>query len=492
MTPSPSILTSRPDVKVEEDDLSDMVNISPPSPSTALMPDTHSQSSPDSTSTSTSISTSDHSSRNATNTSAEYQSSPAASIPTSDSTDSNTDTSIHIDPEAMSTPTPTPANKRGSITVSNFPAPLIKPTSRPSTSTSDAGSSHPRQNGLANATEESGKHQLPKTGVNVKADGEVLKEVQSVVEDTVRRVRQQSDKFQSAAQPYADKTRSFAERRPVLFTFLVLWATFSIIPILFFLTFALISTAIIASTAIFFLALTIIGTILLAASILLCTLCGGLLVLFPVLCVTTFMAFGALSTLLGIFLAHRLYLHISLAAAEDKAGFSIATLARGIFSWIDETVERIPLPFEYSFPRLSTNNQTYADRKVSSQQYGPHQVPRPAERYNEKDIADFSNVGGLDEKWFSVIKEEGGFVKGDGGAPRLHTNAISDGRIKVEDIESLNLKNRHGNATANGHGHENGEDGFGGSVLSEKEGWRYESKPTPRLDIWPPAPKVKV
>ncbi|WVQ99490.1 hypothetical protein IAU59_006625 [Kwoniella sp. CBS 9459] len=458
-------------VKMEdEDDLADMVNISPPSTTTTLVPDNNNSQSPTSSGDISNVHAANAASASASSDSQSSAASYSDPSFSSDDLDSvSADTSVHA--EAMSTP----ATKRD-------------------------GSNCPPSNGHTGATilgngpsSENAKHGGTRTAANVKGDGEVLRDVQSVVEDTVKRVRQQSDKFQSAAQPYADKTRSFAEQRPVLFTFLVIWATFSAIPILFFLTFGLITTAVIASTAIFFLALTAIGTVLLAATVLICTLCGGLLVLFPVLCISTFLAFGALSTLVGIFLAHRLYLHVSLTAAEDKAGFSLATLMRGTVSWIDETIERIPLPFEYTFPRLSSA-ASYADRKDFSQQYGPD--PLVPASYNEKypDITftQLGQAGGLDEKWPGAITDRAAYQKNDLSTARPHTNATSDGRLaldedEIEKMNGLGAKNVTGNAYA--HPEEDNE--FVGSILSEKEGLRYESKPTPRLDSWPPAPNVK-
>ncbi|OCF32928.1 hypothetical protein I316_05265 [Kwoniella heveanensis BCC8398] len=502
---------THPTVKEEgDDDLSDMVNISPPTKSAVLArpdgltsPETtpNTKNNADSIFGSRSIPTSDSHSEGDTS-----KSDPSLSSDTLESTNTGllSETSTYHEPEVMTTP----VSKREGV------APSTQlPDSALNAAIGEDGDPdsklHLEHNRIGAMSADGGKQQVPKSNVNIKRDAEVLKDVQSVVEDTVRRVRQQSDKFQSAAQPYADKTRSFAERRPVLFTFLVLWASFSSIPVFFFLTFALISTAIIASTAIFFLALTIIGTVLFTASVLLCTLCVGLLVLFPVLCISTFIAFSALSTFVGIFLAHRLYLHIKLAKAEDEAGlFSIATLFRGVVSWIDETIERIPLPFQYSFPRLSTYTADHISRAdFPSVRYGPGPTAESAGPLNEKSELHFDGNGtgtALDEKWFDLAKYTGDHEKGNITlATRLHTNALSDGRLTVEEIENLNrIVNGHGNEAVktkikNGTGQRHALEEKellsvgGGSVLSEKEGLRYESKPTPRLDIWPPAPKIK-
>ncbi|WVQ67271.1 uncharacterized protein L199_005466 [Kwoniella botswanensis] len=168
-----------------------------------------------------------------------------------------------------------------------------------------------------------------------------------VVEDTVRRVRQQSDKLQSIAQPYADKTRYFAESKPVLFTFIALWIGFSAIPILIFLGFALASTVFILSAALIFSAVVILGAILMAATTLIGTILFGATILTPILFLTTFLSSCTLFTLLCLFLVHRLYLHIQLSTSESSEGYSMSAIGSGIKSWMDETIQRIilSLPF---------------------------------------------------------------------------------------------------------------------------------------------------
>ncbi|WRT66563.1 uncharacterized protein IL334_003522 [Kwoniella shivajii] len=173
----------------------------------------------------------------------------------------------------------------------------------------------------------------------VKPDGEILKDVSGVVEDTVRKVRQQSDKLQVAAQPYADKTRCFAETRPVLFTFIAIWAGFSMIPLLVFLGFALATTVFIVSTAVFFSGLVIIGTVLTGVAAFIGTLLFGAAILTPILFITTLLALGTLTTLLGLFLVHRLYLHVSISSSEE--GWTTSALSVGIKSWAEETFQRV-------------------------------------------------------------------------------------------------------------------------------------------------------
>ncbi|WWC69984.1 uncharacterized protein I206_103928 [Kwoniella pini CBS 10737] len=164
-------------------------------------------------------------------------------------------------------------------------------------------------------------------------------DMNGVFDDTVKKVKIQSDKLQTAAQPYADKTRNFAESRPVLFTFIALWAAFSAIPIFIFLGFALITTLVIMSTAIFFSALIIIGAVLMGGGALIGTLLFGVALLVPIIFITTFLAVGSLTTLLGLFLVHRLYLNIANAAVQE--GWTANAIISGIKAWIEETSIRI-------------------------------------------------------------------------------------------------------------------------------------------------------
>ncbi|WVW84124.1 hypothetical protein I302_106153 [Kwoniella bestiolae CBS 10118] len=168
-----------------------------------------------------------------------------------------------------------------------------------------------------------------------------------VVEDTVRRVRQQSDKLQSIAQPYADKTRFFAESKPVLFTFIALWVGFSAIPILIFLGFALAATVFILSTALVFSAVIVLGAVLMAAATIIGTILFGATILTPILFLTTLFATGTLLTLLGLFLIHRLYLHIQLSTSQSPEGYSLQAIGEGLKSWAEETIQRFlsSLPF---------------------------------------------------------------------------------------------------------------------------------------------------
>ncbi|WWD17115.1 hypothetical protein CI109_101552 [Kwoniella shandongensis] len=179
-------------------------------------------------------------------------------------------------------------------------------------------------------------------GRKVRSDQEVVQDAQSAVEDTVRRVREQSDKFQLAARPYADKIRSFAEDRPVLFTFIALWTIISAIPVSFFLGFTILATLTIASVAAFFVAASVIGIILFAIASLAGTILLALTFLLPVLFITTVLTLVALSTLLSLFLAHRLYLHLSVSTSK-AAEVNVQTLSTGVQAFVEETLERISI-----------------------------------------------------------------------------------------------------------------------------------------------------
>ncbi|WWC89160.1 uncharacterized protein L201_004078 [Kwoniella dendrophila CBS 6074] len=296
----------------------------------------------------------------------------------------------------------------------------------------------------------------------VKSDSQVLKDVHGVVEDTVRRVRQQSDKLQSAAQPYADRTRTFAETNPVLFTFIALWVVFSSIPILMFLGFALASTVFIVSTAIFFSALILIGAILTGAAALIGTIIFGAALLAPVLFVTTILAFGTLTTLLGLFLVHRLYLHISISSSRE--GLTTTTIGLGIKSWFEETFKRV-LSSVPSFKRTKQSNQ---------------------------DINQFSSHGGQSMKWEPVerVKTESNDV-----LKTPQNNNIQQEKFRSSHLYNERVKGNEDNISetstsswTNSTGSEDHETdcskhgrGHGHSVLSEKIGKGYIVN-IPKLD----------
>ena len=66
-----------------------------------------------------------------------------------------------------------------------------------------------------------------------------------------------------------------------------------------------------------------------------------------------------LSCLLGLFLVHRLYLHI--VVAQKRAGdrrVDYDSLSKGVKTWLEETVERVPQPpFDYSSLSLGVKQE---------------------------------------------------------------------------------------------------------------------------------------
>ncbi|WWD03364.1 hypothetical protein V865_001416 [Kwoniella europaea PYCC6329] len=215
-----------------------------------------------------------------------------------------------------------------------------------------------------------------------------------VVEDTVRRVRQQSDKLQSIAQPYADKTRYFAESKPVLFTFIALWIGFSAIPILIFLGFALAATVFILSTALIFSAVVILGAILMAAATLIGTILFGATILTPILFLTTFLSSCTLFTLLCLFLIHRLYLHIQLSTAESSEGYSLSALGSGIKSWMDETIQRIILSLPFTRSHSESDESLWLERNSKLGKVNVGRKWSPVELANHQPISKHSDTQG--------------------------------------------------------------------------------------------------
>lgn len=69
----------------------------------------------------------------------------------------------------------------------------------------------------------------------------------------------------------------------------------------------------------------------------------------PVLVFTSVLASSAVGVLLGLFLAHRLFLHIRAATTEQS--LSIASASEGVRSWVEETTARVGLDAgEYRAP----------------------------------------------------------------------------------------------------------------------------------------------
>ncbi|WWC94595.1 hypothetical protein V866_001442 [Kwoniella sp. B9012] len=215
-----------------------------------------------------------------------------------------------------------------------------------------------------------------------------------VVEDTVRRVRKQSDKLQSIAQPYADKTRYFAESKPVLFTFIALWIGFSAIPILIFLGFALAATVFILSTALIFSAVVILGAILMAAATLIGTILFGATILTPILFLTTFLSSCTLFTLLCLFLVHRLYLHIQSSTSESSEGYSMSAIGSGIKSWMDETIQRIILSLPFTRKPSDSDESAWFGRNSKLGKVNVGRKWSPVELANHQSTSKHSDTQG--------------------------------------------------------------------------------------------------
>lgn len=62
---------------------------------------------------------------------------------------------------------------------------------------------------------------------------------------------------------------------------------------------------------------------------------------------TTFLSCLAVSCLIGLFLAHRLYLHLAAATTTDKGELdaSFENISTGVREWVNETTARVDLPF---------------------------------------------------------------------------------------------------------------------------------------------------
>ncbi|RXK39319.1 hypothetical protein M231_03398 [Tremella mesenterica] len=167
-------------------------------------------------------------------------------------------------------------------------------------------------------------------GTNMSTDSKprVERDVHKVVEETVRKVRAQSDRLQAAAMPYADTARNFAETQPVLFTFLALFSALSFIPIFCFVAFVVGATSFILSIAAIMICLSVMGVLFISISLLL-----------PVLLFTAFLSTCGLSALLLLFLAHRLYLHLQTATQGGPVNY--VNLRTGVRGWLEETQERV-------------------------------------------------------------------------------------------------------------------------------------------------------
>lgn len=66
-------------------------------------------------------------------------------------------------------------------------------------------------------------------------------------------------------------------------------------------------------------------------------------ILLPVLLLTLITSTCILSFLLFLFLAHRLYLHLTIAAKTDSGEVKVEHLTQGVKNWADETKGRVDL-----------------------------------------------------------------------------------------------------------------------------------------------------
>lgn len=144
-----------------------------------------------------------------------------------------------------------------------------------------------------------------------------------MLDDSVKRVKGVADRVEHQyVTPLANAIGSFASSNPVIFTFLSFFTIFSAIPVL------------IAIGVITFFLSVLLGTLF---SVFFAVTAGILLVagfiLTPILAFTAFMSFLATSSLVGLFLASRLYVCI------NKAGLS--NISGGILDWIEETRLRV-------------------------------------------------------------------------------------------------------------------------------------------------------
>lgn len=78
-------------------------------------------------------------------------------------------------------------------------------------------------------------------------------------------------------------------------------------------------------------------------------------ILLPILLFTLISSTFILSFLLGLFLAHRLYLHLTVAAKADPDKANLDYLTLGVKSWADETKGRVDLS------SLGVNKVRWAD-----------------------------------------------------------------------------------------------------------------------------------
>lgn len=156
----------------------------------------------------------------------------------------------------------------------------------------------------------------------------------------VSRVEELFGFLYSATKPYTDKVVAVAEQNPILFTFASIWIAFSIIPIIIFAGFVAFCTVTIFSIATFFICATIVGILLLTFFAVIGTVVIASAILIPTLAITTILSTLTLSFLLGLFVIHRLYLHLSAATSDE---WSLEAVGQGFKGWVEEVGERVGL-----------------------------------------------------------------------------------------------------------------------------------------------------
>ncbi|KIS02380.1 hypothetical protein L804_00642 [Cryptococcus deuterogattii 2001/935-1] len=130
-----------------------------------------------------------------------------------------------------------------------------------------------------------------------------LSHVRGKLQSIVNRVEELFGILYDTTKPYSDKVVAVAEQYPILFTFAFTWIAFSSIPIIIFTTLQV-------------------------------------AILLPILAITTILSVLTLSFLLGLFVIHRLYLHLSSATSNE---WSIEAVGEGLKGWVEEVGEKVGL-----------------------------------------------------------------------------------------------------------------------------------------------------
>ncbi|XAO21898.1 hypothetical protein I312_100654 [Cryptococcus bacillisporus CA1280] len=167
-----------------------------------------------------------------------------------------------------------------------------------------------------------------------------LSHVRGKFQSIVSRVEELFGILYDTTKPYSDKVVAVAEQYPILFAFAFTWIAFSSIPIIIFTGFIVFCTVTIFAIATFFIFAAIFGLVLLTFSAAIGTLVLALAILLPILAITTILSALTLSFLLGLFVIHRLYLHLSSATSNE---WSIEAVGEGFKGWVEEVGEKVGL-----------------------------------------------------------------------------------------------------------------------------------------------------